>query len=324
VKQRFFVAAIGIMVFVSEAVHAQTDTESNGGLLNLLFSPFRALAEAMIDILVDVMLHTATIHPNPAVTTIHQLTLMVALPAAVLVIVAAGLSEITTDLGVPLGDARQILPRLVIGIGFAAVALPVLQIPVGVADALVEAFRPRDPIVVEQLAGLTTGLVLVWVINSFALLALAILFVFRNIYLLFIAAVSPLVAVAWALPHTRPYAQSFISVWFALLVTAPADALVLRFTLTMLEGTGAMGLQPISNWILGTSSFALMLYIPYQFLVVSQGIIGGHDLAGRIRGSWRRRWPPGGSGGSGGPSDEELRRQRRDQRRRDRDRGGRW
>lgn len=323
-QQRSFVAGAG-MVFLSETFLTQTGTSSSDGFLALLFSPFRELAEAMIDVLVDVLLHTATIHPNPAVTTIHRLTLVVALPATVLVVATAGLSGISTDFGVSFGNPCRDLPRLVIGVGFAAIALPILQIPVGAADALVEAFRPRDPIVVEQLAGLITGLVLVWVINAVALVALVILFVFRNVYLLFIAAVSPLVAVAWALPNTRPYAQSFISVWFALLVTAPADVLVLRFSLAMLEGTRSLGLQPLSNWILGTASFALMLWIPYQLLAVSQGLIGGRDLAGKIRGGWRRRWPlGGGSGGAGGPSDEELRRQRRDQRRRDRDQGGRW
>lgn len=324
-NHRFFAAGTGLLMVVSGAIVAQTGTGSNDGLLGTLFSPFRALAEAMINILVDVMLHSATIHPNPAVTTIHRLTLMVALPATVLVVIAAGFSGISDQLGIPLGDPRQTLPRLVVGVGFAVVALPALQIPVEFADALVEAFRPRDPIVVEQLAGLTTGLVLAWVINAVALVALVVLFVFRNVYLLFIAAIAPLVAIAWALPNTRSYAQSFISVWFALLATAPADALVLRFSLALLEGTGALGLQPVSNWILGTASFALMLAIPYQLLAVSQGLIGGRDLAGNIRGAWRRRWPPGGNGGSGGGvSDEELRRQRRDQRRRDRDRGGRW
>lgn len=322
-SRKLSLVSLGFLVFLPDTFLTQTGTGSNGGVLDLLFSPFRALAQAMIDILVDLMLHTATIHPNPAVTTIHRLTLMVALPGTVLVVIAAGLSEITRDFGVSFGNARETLPRLVIGVGFAAIALPVLEIPVGIADALVEAFRPRDPIVVEQLAGLTTGLVLVWVINAFALATLAILFVFRNVYLLFIAAVSPLVAVAWALPATRPYAQSFISVWFALLATGPADALVLRFRLALLEGSGSLGLQPVSNWVLGVASFALMLYIPYQLLAISQGLIGGRDLAGRIRGSWRRRWPPG-RGGSGGGSDEELRRHRRDRRRRDRDRGGRW
>ncbi len=272
----------------------------------------------MINVFVDVLFQAATIHPNPPVTSIHRLTLMVALPATVVIVVLAGVSQVTEGFGFSFGEPRQVVPILVVGLGGAVIALPLLQIPADIANALVEVFRPSGSVSIEELAGLTAGLGLVVVINAFLLAALVILFVFRNVYLLFIAAVSPLVAIGWALPATRPYARSFSSAWFALLATAPADALVLRFSLALLEG-------PFPDWIWGVASFSLMLYIPYQLIAVSQGIVGGRGLAGRIQGSWRRRWPPGGNGGSsGGLSDEELRRQRRNQRRRDRDRGGRW
>lgn len=149
------------------------------------------------------------------------------------------------------------------------------------------------------MAGLTSSLVLVWFINAWVLLALVLLMVIRNFYLAFVAAVSPLIAVAWSFSSTKPYAESFISLWFVLLITAPADVLVLRFALVMMEASGAFGLQTVSNWILGTASFTMMLWIPYQLYGVSQAVVGGRSIASSTRESWRRRRPPrGGSGGA--------------------------
>lgn len=299
--------------------------QGNGGILDLLFSPFLRMAEALIDVLVSVLTTTPTIHPNPPVEIIHRLTLVVAFASSALVLIAAGLYYISgTYLGVSYQQVRLILPRLIIGLAFATVSLPVLQIGVELSDALVQAFRPTDPFQVQQLAGLSTGLVLVWFINAWLLLAVVLLFVFRSVYLLFVAAISPLIALAWAFPNTRPYAESFISGWFVLLAVAPLDVLVLRFNLALLQGSGALGLQPVSNWILGVASFALMLWIPAQLYGISQSLVGrSTGLAGGTQSSWRRRGPGGGSGGSDNKytlSDEQVQRMRRNQRRRDRDR----
>lgn len=79
-----------------------------------------------------------------------------------------------------------------------------------------------------------------------------------------------------------------------------------------------MGVQPVSNWIIGVAAFGLMLWIPLQLIAVSQGFVGGVGLGRTFRGG---RPPRGGSGGAGGQSGE-IERQRRQDWRRDRDR--RW
>ena len=295
-------------------------------LVTMFFLPFNELAQELIDVLIDVLTMSVQIHPNPVVELIHKLTLGVAVLASTLVVVASGFYHIAgREYGWSYEAIGGILPRLVIGLGFAVVALPVLQFGLDFANAFVEVFRPEGSVNLEQLTGLSAGLLLVWLVNAWLLLALVVLFVLRYVYLVFISAVSPLIAVGWALPNTRPYANSFISVWFVLLAVAPADVLVLRFALAMLEGSGETGIQALSNWILGTASFSLMLYIPYQLLSVSQGLVGGRNIVSGIRSSWRGTRPiGGGSAGGSEVSDQEFRRQRREQRRRDRDRGGRW
>jgi hypothetical protein len=312
-----------LVVFLAAALIPGVAAAQTGGLLGLLFSPFLAMAEVLIDALISVLATTPTIHPNPAIQMIHRLTLVVALASSVLLLIGAGIYYITgTYLGVSYQQIRLILPRLIIGLAFATVSLPILQIGVEISDALVQAFRPTDPFNIQQLAGLSTGLVLVWFINAWLLLALVLLFVLRNVYLMFVAAISPLIALGWAFPNTRPYAESFISGWFVLLAVAPIDVLVLRFNMVLLQGSGALGLQPVSNWILGVASFTLMLWIPYQLYSLSQGLVSrSTGLAGETQSSWRRRGPGGNSGNAGSEdllTDEQRRRLRRNQRRRDR------
>ena len=281
----------------------------------------KGLIEALLDNLVQVLANTPTIHPNPPVQEIHNLSLMVVYASAVLVVVAAGLHYIVgLELGVSYKEVRDILPRLLIALIFSTISLQILQLGAELSDAFVEAFRPRGSLQAFQAAGLASSFFLVTIVNSMLLLALVTFFILRDVYILFIAAISPLVALAWVLPNTRYYSQSFISGWWALLAAAPLDVLVLRFSLTMLEASGVVGLQGVSNWILGVASFSLMLWIPYQLYSVSQSaVFRANRIASQLWGG-----PPGGGGSGGaGPSDdddwddEESRGQRRrDERRR--------
>lgn len=300
---------VGTGAVVSNGIIGQLWNGPESGPLGILLFPFRALAITLIDMLVEILFTTVTIHPNPAINEIFQLTLRIAVIFSVLVVAVTGLRLILgRDLGFSHQEIKRTLPRLAAALGFSPISLPILQIGVEIADALIEAFRPRELIGVSQLAGIGTSLVLVWFINAWALLAVVLLLVFRNVYLAFVAAVFPLVAVGWALPNTRPYSKSFISLWFVMLVTSPVDLLILRLGLALLEGSGT-GLLPVANWILGLGTFVLMLWVPYQLYGVSQAIVRGPDLATQIR-SGRRR---SGAGSVGSVAEEQPR-----------DRGERW
>jgi hypothetical protein len=131
-----------------------------------------------------------------------------------------------------------------------------------------------------QLTGLSVTLVLVWVINAFLLLALVALFIIRNVYILFVAAISPLLALAWAFPSTKRYADTFISGYWTALAMAPLDVLVLKFIFSLLKAEGS-GVQGVSNWVLGVAGFTLLLWVPYQLYGASQAILGQAYLVSR-------------------------------------------
>lgn len=259
------------------------DTTLEDLLIGVLFKPFQALAQQLVRQFTLVLTNTPTIYPNPVVEDIHQDTLLVAYAVAGLVIPATGILYMYGSvLGVSYQEVRMILPRFVTALVFATVSLPLLQYTVEFTDALVYAFAPTGlRMSISQIAGLSVALVLVWVINSFLLLALVALFIIRNVYILFVAAISPLLALAWAFPKTKRYADTFISGYWTALAIAPLDVLVLRFILSLLTGQGSSQIQGISNWALGVAGFTLLLWVPFQLYGASQAILGQAYMASR-------------------------------------------
>lgn len=243
---------------------------------SVLFYPFETMGQQLITVVATVLTTTPSVHPNPAVEEVHSQLLVVTYLLATLVLMFAGiLYMIGPVLGVSYGQVRMILPRMILGLVFAAFSLPLMQIFVDLTDALVMAFRPEGlRLSVEETLGLASGVLLAYVTKSILLLALVALFILRAIYILFIAAISPLLALMWSIPKFKRYADTFIAGWFAALLIAPLDLLVLNFALAMMEGDGVDIFQSVSNWILGIASLILLLLVPYQVWTASQTIVG--------------------------------------------------
>lgn len=253
------------------------DSEAFGGVLEnklvqIFFSPFLVLAQQLLKLLVDLLANTPTVHPNPQVAEIHRLTLSVAYAGGAAAIIFTGhLYLIGPILGYSYSDARIALPRIIAALVFGTISPFLLQYTVELSDALVEVFQPEYfSMSIQRFAGLSTALLIAWVIQAAVLLALVAMFVIRNVYILFIAAISPLIALAWALPNSRPYAQVFISGYWTALAMAPLDILALRFAITLTEAGGTGISQSASNWILGAASFALLIILPYQLYGASR------------------------------------------------------
>lgn len=243
-------------------------------ITDIIFWPFRKLAEVLLGVLITVLTTTPTVHPNPAVSDVHQDTLIISYVIAGLGFAATGILYIIGPvLNISYNQARKTLPRLVVALIFATLSLPLLQYAVDLSNAFTHAFTPQIQNI-QQVAGLSTGLVIAWVVESILLLAVVALFLIRNVYILFGAAVSPLLAVMWSLPKVRRYADTFIAGWFASLLIGPADVLVLKFSLSLLRGAGTSGLQSVSNWMFGVASFTLLLLVPYQIWTASQTAVG--------------------------------------------------
>lgn len=85
------------------------------------------------------------------------------------------------------------------------------------------------------------------------------------------AAISPLIALAWAFPHTQKYAQAFIGGWWTALAMGSLAMLVLHFTFALIHG-GATPIQGVTNWLYALASWVLLLIVPYQLHGASQTV----------------------------------------------------
>ena len=262
---------------LSEAFTDFTEGKTLTDVLHtVLFGPFEALAEALLYVVVEVLTATPSVYPNPAVEEIHGQVLILVILLSVLAFMGAGiLHMIGPVLGVTYGQVRLILPRILIALVFSTVSLPLLQLSIDFTDALVHAFQPQlFQQSFTELIGLGIGLGLAAVIQSLLLVAVAAVMIIRMVYIMFVAAISPLLALMWSLPRLRRYADTFIAGYFAALMIAPLNLLVLQFCLALLNGNGTTVLQSSSNWILGIASLTLLLLVPYQVWGASQTIVG--------------------------------------------------
>ncbi|PSP57018.1 hypothetical protein BRC72_11495 [Halobacteriales archaeon QH_7_66_36] len=255
-------------------------------LKSVLYDPFKALGEHVLSGFLDLFGYTPTVHPNPAVEDVHSDVLLVTYSLSGLAFVVAGLLHmIGPVLGVSYGEVRKILPRVVIALVFSAVSLPLLQLGVDFTEALTQAFRP-DAFTTnfQQMFGLSTGILLAYVLQSLLLVIVAVLLIIRDIYILFVAAISPLLAVVWSLPRAKRYADTFIAGWFAALMIVPLDMLVLKFSFALMKGAGTGALQSVSNWLLGVASLVLLLLVPKQIWDASQAAVGmAYTASGSVK-----------------------------------------
>jgi hypothetical protein len=242
----------------------------------VLFGPFHELATRLVDELLSVLTATPNVHPNPAVEDVHSDVLFVTYLLSSLVFITAGILHITGPiLGFTYGEVRKILPRVLLALVFSAVSLPLLQYGVDLTSALTEAFKPSFYTAnLQQMVGLSTGLVIAWIIQSLLLVAVVVLFIIRDVYILFVAAISPLLALGWSLPRVKRYSDTVIAGWFAALLIAPLDMLVLKFSFALMSGAGSGALQSVSNWVIGIASLTLLLLVPKQVWDASQTAVG--------------------------------------------------
>ncbi len=271
----------GILGGLSETLSDFTEGKSLTEILKdtlylILFEPFIRLGEALLSTTARLLTATPDVHPNPAVEDVHSNVLLVTYLLSSLVFILAGiLHMIGPILGITYGQVRKILSRVILALVFASVSLPLLQLGVDFTRALTIAFQPEFyESTFQQRMGMGTGLVLAYLIQSLLLLAVVVLFIIRNIYIMFVAAISPLLALGWSLPRVKRYADTFIAGWFAALLIAPLDMLVLKFAFAMFNGAGNTAVQGVSNWVLALSFPVLLLLVPKQIWDASQTAVG--------------------------------------------------
>lgn len=245
-------------------------------LIAVIFQPFRTLGQQLLEIISLVLTHTPSVYPNPAVEGVHSDVLLVTYLLSGIGFMAAGLLYITGPLfGVSYAEVRMVIPRIVAALIFSTVSLPLLQLSVDLSNALNHAFVPNQlSMSITQAAGLASGVTLAYAVNSALLLVVVVMFIIRDVYLLFIAAISPLLALTWSIPKAKRYADTFIAGWWTALAMGPLDMLVLKFIFALLNGDGATIASSISNWIFGVAGFTLLILVPYQLFGASQAAVG--------------------------------------------------
>jgi hypothetical protein len=260
----------------------------------VIFEPFRALAEVLVDILTHALTSYPDVGSNSDVRSLHSLSFRITLAAGGVVVAAAGiLYMIGPVFGIGYAQVRTLLPRIIVAVMFGAVSTTLLQYSVDMAEAVTYAFQPANPTLASSLR-LTGELVLVAVLESMLLLGLVLVFLIRDFYILFAAAIAPLIALGWSFPYAKKYADSMIGTYWAALLIGPVDMVLFRFTLSLLETEG--GGTP--HWLLAAAGILVMIWMPYQMYGASQAAGSGFRrmMSGakrKVRNERRRQRQPG-------------------------------
>lgn len=274
--------------YTTETATVEVTESEDGGLLDVdlvgsiteaIFYPFKKLAEELVGLLTHLFASYPQAQPNPDVQELHRISLIVTFALSTLTVVVTGmLFQIGPVFGVSYQQARMILPRVLVALVFATVSPFLLQYAVDLAEALTLAFQPSDPGFLGTIQ-LTGGLVVIALLDAFLLAAVAAIFVVRDVYILFAVAASPLIALGWALPYSRRFANSFIGVFWAFLLIGPLDMIVFRLILSLLQPNGV----ELPHWLLAMGGFAMLLGVPYMVLSTGQAMAGA--LAGMVVGA---------------------------------------
>lgn len=266
-----------LVAVIEELIASFEEFSKGGGLENLLkdvlialfYEPFEALANMLTYVLTRVI----TSYPDMTMADVidlhyevFQLALLLSVPAFIMagyVFMFGSLFWIDEE------QVKQLIPRLFMALSFGAVAPWVLQYPVRLSELVTLALRPTDPgfWVVTQLISET---LIVAVLNALLLLGVTIMFIIRDVYLLFAAVVAPLLALGWALPYARQYASPLIGAFWGFLIIGPLDMIIFRLTLALLE----VDAFEFPHFLWGLGGLVLMLAVPFIVLSAGASITG--------------------------------------------------
>ena len=240
-------------------------------LKQVLFKPFQELAKVLVDVLTHIFTSYPDVQGNSDVQEMHSLSLKIAFGAGSLVIAAAGILYMTGPIfGIGYAQVRTLLPRIIVALIFGTVSTTLLQYSVDMAEAATYAFQPANPNFTSTLR-LSGELVLVAVLKSVLLLGLIFVFLIRDVYIMFAAALAPVIALGWSFPYAKRYADSMIGSYWAALLIGPVNMVLFRLTLSLLETDGFEA----PHWLYALAGITLMIWMPYQLFSASQAAGNG-------------------------------------------------
>jgi hypothetical protein len=158
-------------------------------------------------------------------------------------------------------DGVRPLLTLLGAVALGAVAPSLLWYPVELSRLTTEALASPTPNLLE-VSRFTFELFLVLLIDVFLLLGTVVLFLARDVFLMFGVAVSPLIALMAATPKLRAYADTLTSVWLACLLIGPIDVILLNLTVSFMKPS----YMAIPDYLWGLAGIMLLLGVPLTLL----------------------------------------------------------
>jgi hypothetical protein len=173
-------------------------------------------------------------------------------------------------------DGVRPLLTLLGAVAFGAVAPDLLWYPVEASRLTTEALASPTPNLLE-VSKFTVELFLVVLLDIFLLLGTVMLFLMRDVYLMFGVAASPLIALMAATPKLRGFADRLTGAWLACLLIGPIDLLLLNITVSFMKSSWIA--VPNLLWALG--GIGLLFGVPLILLGV--GVTAFAPLTGLVR-----------------------------------------
>ncbi|MDY6771108.1 MAG: hypothetical protein SV186_04085 [Candidatus Nanohaloarchaea archaeon] len=229
-------------------------------MVSVMFDPFRNLLQDLVDFIGSIIVFYPQVYPNEDVETVHQVSMGIAALFTVVVFAAAAVMHMVQDwLSFnPTPTLWKTVPRVFVALGLSTVSLPFIQHLINGSVAVSHLFLPND-VASYAVMATTSGLLLMAVLNAVLLFLVSLLYVLKGLFVMYVAALSPLILLAWSTPWTRKYAAVFLKGFTSALLVAPLGAAAFRLTLALLE----MGPKTqIKDWLLASTSFLLLLVIP--------------------------------------------------------------
>ena len=232
-------------------------------LVGVLTDGFNAVSESIINSLTLLIVNYPTTHPNQHVAELHQTAFRLALLLSGLTLIVIGLLYLTnfTIGNLNPTTAAALFPKLLAALAIGAVAPHLIQYLVELFQLLTVVFQPDAGL--RGALRMTGGLAVVAVINALGLLAVAIFFIVRNVFILFYAAFAPIIFLMAVTPYLRGYAAMMSGAFVGFIIVGPVEMALFNLTVSFVDT-----LTGVPQWLGALGGIILLMVVPYFFVTI--------------------------------------------------------
>jgi len=164
-------------------------------------------------------------------------------------------------------NVRRVV-HVVGAVAVGGVAPHLLNLLIKLSESVTMLLQPAEAGLASVLQ-FSTSFLLIAFLNSLLLIGIAVVFLVRDAFFVFVAAASPLLGLGYAFPYTRRFTAPLFGVFGAFLIIGPLNMIVFRLSLAFFK------LQPdLPEYLLSIPMFVLLLGIPYILLSSGMAAVG--------------------------------------------------